>query len=107
MSINSVNKDGWTPLHAAARCGNEVVVRLLVKHGVLITSTSHSGWTMAEAAVNSGHKELASLLRQLGSVMVDVNLHDSDLLFDSVESVQMLFNSGDAGMSEPIGEDSG
>ena len=32
-SVNVEDKDGWTPLHEAARCGSEVAAVVLIENG--------------------------------------------------------------------------
>jgi ankyrin repeat protein len=62
-SPNSVQHGGWTPLHAAARDGDEVIVDMLLLRGADATRKSDYGKTAIDLAEESGHGALAKLLR--------------------------------------------
>lgn len=34
--VNYADNDGWTPLHCAASCNNQIVAKLLIEHGANI-----------------------------------------------------------------------
>lgn len=56
---------GNTPLHWASRNGDEVTVRLLVKHGAGINVKNFRGKTPADSARNAGHEALAEWLERI------------------------------------------
>jgi ankyrin repeat protein len=62
-SPNPVQKGGWTPLHAAARDGDETIVDMLLLRGADTTRKSDDGKTAADLAEANGHASLARLLR--------------------------------------------
>ncbi len=62
-SPNPVQKGGWTPLHAAARDGDETIVDMLLLRGADTTRKSDDGKTAADLAEANGYAALARLLR--------------------------------------------
>ena len=66
-SPNSVQRGGWTPLHAAARDGEEVIVDMLLLRGADATRKSDDGKTAVDLAEEGGHAALAKLLRTTAS----------------------------------------
>jgi ankyrin repeat protein len=62
-SPNSVQRGGWTPLHAAARDGEETIVDMLLLRGADTTRRSDDGQTAADLAEANGHAALARILR--------------------------------------------
>lgn len=62
-SPNSVQRGGWTPLHAAARDGMETIVDMLLLRGADTTRKSDDGKTAADLADANGHAALARILR--------------------------------------------
>ena len=53
---------GYTPLHAAAQLGDDVLAELLLAHGAQRTADSEDGRTPAVVAREAGHAGLASIL---------------------------------------------
>jgi len=64
------NRDGATPLHAAARAGNVPAVELLLQHKADVTATDAKGATPLHYAAEGGSVEAAGLLLRAGA---DVN----------------------------------
>jgi ankyrin repeat protein len=62
-SPNSVQRGGWTPLHVAARHGEETIVDMLLLRGADTTRKSDDGKTAADLAEANGHAALARILR--------------------------------------------
>jgi Ankyrin repeats (3 copies) len=59
---SNLGTEGQTLLHAAARAGNEEVVKLLLVSGAEIDGEDALGFTSLHEAVRRGHKEVAKLL---------------------------------------------
>jgi ankyrin repeat protein len=57
--------DGQTPLHLAARFGQEDAARVLLERGADPAAVTADGRTPAELAVAAGHDDLATLLADL------------------------------------------
>ncbi len=62
-SPNVVQLGGWTPLHAAARNGDEALVDMLLLRGADTTRKSDDGKTAAELADENGYGALAKVIR--------------------------------------------
>lgn len=60
--INTVDKDGNTPLHLAAQKGNEEIVRKLLANGADTAILNTAGLTAAQVAKAAGHDDLADLI---------------------------------------------
>ena len=71
---NSVDKEGWTPLHSAAKAGYLNVVKLLVENGASTTAETNAGRIpLWHAAAEGNVKVVTFLLKQQ---------HDSYSLLD-------------------------
>jgi len=66
-SPNAVQQGGFTPLHAAARNGDEATVGLLLLRGADATRPADDGHTPADLAALAGYAALAELLREAAS----------------------------------------
>lgn len=62
-SPNSVQKGGWTALHAAARNGDQAIVDMLQLRRADTTRVSDDGHTAVDLAEENGHAALAQVLR--------------------------------------------
>jgi ankyrin repeat protein len=62
-SPNSVQRGGWTALHAAARNGDQAIVDMLQLRGADPTRASDDGQTAIDLAEENGHGTLAKVLR--------------------------------------------
>jgi uncharacterized protein len=62
-SPNSVQRGGFTPLHSAARNGDEAVVDMLLLRGADTTRKSDEGRTAADMANEAGRGAIAKLIR--------------------------------------------
>lgn len=62
-SPNSVQRGGWTALHAAARNGDQTIVNMLQLRGADPTRASDDGHTAIDLAEENGHGALAKVLR--------------------------------------------
>jgi len=61
-ALSTVCGGGWTPLHAAARSGQQSSVALLLKHDADVGTPAHYGLTPLHLAARGGHEEVAALL---------------------------------------------
>ena len=62
--INARNKDGMTPLHAAALTGQKEAVELLIEKGTDINAKNNEGLTALHMASQKGHQSIIKLLRE-------------------------------------------
>lgn len=62
--INARNKDGMTPLHAAAWTGQKEAVGLLIEKGTDIDAKNNEGLTALQMASQKGHQSTIKLLRE-------------------------------------------
>jgi ankyrin repeat protein len=62
-SANAVQQGGFTPLHSAARNGDETIVAMLILRGADPTRPADDGRTPVDMAVEADHGALAELLR--------------------------------------------
>eukprot|EP00985_Skeletonema_marinoi_P000717 scaffold252_cov204-Skeletonema_marinoi.AAC.5 len=76
--LHQTDKNGWMPIHEAARGGHMDVVKLLVEHGVDINSRTHSGKgsTPMKLAVDSHglEHELVEYFSSLGALNIGPEL---------------------------------
>jgi len=64
-----------SPLYEASRLGREAVVRLLLKHGVAVSSTAKGGDTPLHVAALAGHLAVVAMLIDHGA---EVSIKDND-----------------------------
>ena len=73
---NKLDKEGYAPLHYAARDGNVAEVkRLLAIHGIDVNIKNNGGWTALHYAARSGRTECVKLL--LAHPDINVNIKNS------------------------------
>ncbi len=60
--INGVTSTGETPLHLAAKAGNEEMVRTLIEAGALVDLPDRHGWTALAIATKNGHLQISDYL---------------------------------------------
>ncbi len=78
--VNMEDKNGFTPLHAAAFQGHTECVRLLLAApGIDVNQENENGWTPLVMAVHNGHTECLKLL--LSAPGIDVNTTESPLTY--------------------------
>jgi hypothetical protein len=74
-NVNSVDHDGLSPLHVAARGGYEPIVKMLLDAGANIDLADKNGSTPADMAVACGHESIATMLHNHGKTsVVDVEV---------------------------------
>jgi len=61
---NIQDKNGYTPLHVAAQCGDARVARALIFGGANLEVTSKDGSQALDIALASGHNEVANLIKE-------------------------------------------
>ena len=64
--VNAKSKDGYTPLHEAAKNGDTETVQLLISKGAKVNARAKAGQTPLAKAVEYGHTETAELLKKHG-----------------------------------------
>ncbi|XP_058824027.1 uncharacterized protein LOC131684839 [Topomyia yanbarensis] len=69
--IDVTHKNGWTPLHFAARAGHIEIVNALLTKGANVDATRNDSWTPLHFAVLNGHTEVVKTLLTRG-VPIDV-----------------------------------
>lgn len=62
IDINSVDKDGWTPLHGASYQGRNEIVKLLLKHGANPNVANNEKKTPTGLAKENGKKDVLKSL---------------------------------------------
>ena len=64
--VNVVDRNGWTPLHEAAKYGHNAIVNLLVTKTANVNAINNEYHTAAAVAFNSGNIKTAALLAEYG-----------------------------------------
>ncbi|KAI0173429.1 ankyrin repeat-containing domain protein [Hypoxylon sp. FL1284] len=72
--INLPDRDGWTPLHWAARKGDPEMMKCLIKHGAERKAKTHEGWTPKHVAIYHGASGDLELLPEDGDKSDDEGL---------------------------------
>lgn len=67
--INDKNEREWTPLHFAARFGQQEVAKFLKENGADIHQTNSEGKTAAQLAAFWGNNEIADLLQEASTAV--------------------------------------
>ena len=70
---NVADKDGWTPLHVAARTGDAEITRILLQAGADVNVANKMGRFALRIATDGGHIETVRVLLDFGA---DVNAAD-------------------------------
>lgn len=102
-AVNSLNDNGWTPLHlACANIGKKTtieIVKLLIDNGADVNSKEVRGWTPLHLATENGNIEVVKMLIEEGA---DVNpsgymefnpLHQASLNGD-INIIKLLIKKG-------------
>ena len=94
------DKNGSTPLHFAARRGNEEIVKVLLEHPkVCVNVIDGSGKTPLHLACSEGHKKICQLLLNYGADIKAITagkttpLHNA-ILNGHTEVARMILNRG-------------
>jgi ankyrin repeat protein/nucleoside phosphorylase len=72
--VNVKDKNGWTALHMAARCGNQAVARLLLRHRAHTNAKTHDGESAISIAVKNDQEAIVRLLEEY-DVKIDLGDH--------------------------------
>ena len=62
--VDAATKDSYTPLHIAAKEGQDEVASVLIEHGASPTATTKRGFTPLHLAAKYGNMKVAKLLIQ-------------------------------------------
>lgn len=65
--INEIGPNGLTPLHVAAESGQQIIIKLLIKHGADINGKDSEGNSPLYTAIMSGRTHAAELLVKNGA----------------------------------------
>ncbi|KAJ6247948.1 ankyrin repeat-containing protein [Anaeramoeba flamelloides] len=72
-NINSIRKDGKSPLLLAAKLGFDNVINILAEHGADINSQDKEGNTALHIALKNGNERTATVLAQNGALLNMIN----------------------------------
>jgi serine/threonine-protein phosphatase 6 regulatory ankyrin repeat subunit B len=64
--VSSKDSDGWTPLHWAAREGNNDIAEFVLTNKADVNAQNDEGWTPLHVAILMGQKDIQQLLLQHG-----------------------------------------
>ena len=96
--MNARDKDGFTPLHAAAQTGHLPLVDLLILRGADLNLGSNQGVTPLILAAQKGHLEIVKLLVEKGAVVDqpanDGYLNVAKLLVNKGADIHQASNQG-------------
>ena len=67
--VNATQRHGYTPLHAAAVCGDAELVELFLSAGADPSALRESGETPADTAAAAGHVDLEARLRDVAGAL--------------------------------------
>jgi len=90
-----VNADcyrGWSPLHAASRCGYVDSARILLNHGAHVNAQNVTNWTPLHSASYRGHVKVAQLLLE----------HEADLNARNTSHETPLYLASEWGLFEVV-----
>jgi ankyrin repeat protein len=90
-NANSTNKQGETPLHAAASANQSQVAMLLIQKGANVNSTTVGGWTPLHTAARFKATQVLTLLIAKGANLNAVNAdgRTPEQLARAVKNVRM------------------
>ena len=90
-NVNSTNKQGETPLHAASSANQSKVAMLLIQKGANVNSTTTGGWTPLHTAARFGASQVVTLLISKGANVTAVNAdgRTPEALASAVNNVRM------------------
>lgn len=81
ISVNSLNKDNWSPLHCAACNGRTETTKLLVERNAMIhLATKSQKKTALHFAVQNGHFKSVEILLEAGSDMEIVDCEGNNAI---------------------------
>jgi ankyrin repeat protein/beta-lactamase regulating signal transducer with metallopeptidase domain len=93
--VNAKDKDGWTPLHYAARSGHEDVVLLLINHGADVNAEAPDKSKPLDHATWSDHKDVVKLLIDKGTnIPKDDNLLYWSCMYGYRDLAELLIKKG-------------
>eukprot|EP00117_Sycon_ciliatum_P023921 scpid34069/ scgid0492/ Ankyrin-1; Ankyrin-R; Erythrocyte ankyrin len=109
VSVNERNKDGLTPLHVAAFCGNTPAVSTLIGHGAAVEARTEVFKTPLHLAAQNGHSSAVKDLLDKGADITAVckgrymPLHLA-AMSPSVKAIETLLAGGaDANSTTEVG----
>ena len=99
-AFETSDKDGWTPLHAAAVKDASFLIEPLLKAGCLLTSFNKMGWTPVHIAAGQGNVRFLKSLKDLSLLKVKSNndfgsspIHIA-ATYGRLEVIEMLIDRG-------------
>jgi cytohesin len=93
--VNAKDKDGWTPLHYAARSGHKDVVLLLIDHGADVNAEAPDKSKPLDHATWSDHQDVVKLLIDKGTnISKDDNLLYWSCMYGYRDLAELLIKKG-------------
>ncbi|GAX75624.1 hypothetical protein CEUSTIGMA_g3068.t1 [Chlamydomonas eustigma] len=109
-NLNMRNKDGWTPLIAAAYCGELDMVNLLIKAGADVKAACRDGDTALHYAAAQGHGDIICALAKHGAKL-DVKDKDGETPYNvagkNMKIRKLITQLLDSRLDDEGGEDIG
>ena len=111
LDVNIGDKEGWTPFHDAANCGELESVRTLLRLGGRESMTKVAGksGTPLHQAVGKGHKDIVSLLLNEGCPIYVVDSGGASVLHYAIQGgqIHMIEMLAEHGLDVNIGDNEG
>ncbi|TMW69651.1 hypothetical protein Poli38472_001807 [Pythium oligandrum] len=99
IDTTTVDKDGWSALHTAAKSGNLEMAKLLLSLGVDANTCDKDQWSVLHTAANTGNVAISCLLLEHGANAKAVDKDGYSVLHcattsGNIELVEMLLAHG-------------
>ena len=93
LDVNTTDRDGWTPLHWAAECGDAYIIDVLQNAGAKFCRENIMGWTPNDVALFHGHTDLW----ETGTASKSQSKHSKPDLEDGLNSANPKANARGTG----------